>query len=281
MKEISFDQIVQATKEAVMSIAYDLPMDVQNKLEEMRGKEDGDIAKHMLDVIIENAKLSRDEFRPMCQDTGMAVCFVTLGQDVHITGGAIEDAINEGVRQGYEDGYLRKSVVKDPVFDRSNTQDNTPAVIHYKVVPGDQLTLEFGAKGFGSENMSQLKMFPPSAGLEGAKEFVLKVVSEAGPNACPPLIVGVGLGGTFEKAALLAKEAALRSVDKVNPDPNLAALEEELLEKVNDLGVGPQGFGGKTTALKVNVNVYPTHIAGLPVAVNINCHAARHIKVEL
>lgn len=259
-------------------MAQDLPMDVQNKLEEMQKYEDSPIAKEMIDIIVENAKLARTEFRPMCQDTGMVICFVKLGQDVKIEGGSIEDAINDGVSLGYEEGYLRKSVVNNPL-ERINTKDNTPAVIHFEVVEGDDFVLEFGAKGFGSENMSQLKMFPPAAGLQGVKDFVLKVVSEAGPNACPPLIVGVGLGGTFEKCALLAKKAAIRSVDEKNPNKMLADLEEELLVKINDLGVGPQGFGGKTTAIKVNIEMYATHIAGLPVAVNINCHAARHVKV--
>lgn len=259
-------------------MAQDLPMDVQNKLEEMQQYEDSPIAKEMIDIIVENAKLARKESRPMCQDTGMVICFVKLGQDIRIEGGSIEDAINDGVSLGYEEGYLRKSVVNNPL-ERINTLDNTPAVIHYEVVEGDELILEFGAKGFGSENMSQLKMFPPAAGLQGVKDFVLKVVSEAGPNACPPLIVGVGLGGTFEKCALLAKKAAIRSVDMKNPNQMLADLEEELLIEINKLGVGPQGFGGKTTAIKVNIEMYATHIAGLPVAVNINCHAARHVKV--
>ena len=278
MRTIKYQDIVEQTKIACMKMAVDLPEDVQNKLEEMRQYEDADLAKEMLDIIIENAKLARLENRPMCQDTGMVLCFVKMGQDVHVVGGSIENAINEGVRAGYEEGFLRKSVVNNPI-ERINTKDNTPAVIHFEIVEGDVFSLEFGAKGFGSENMSQLKMLPPSAGLEGAKEFILKVVAEAGPNACPPIIVGIGLGGTFEKAALLSKKAALRSVDEENPNEMLAKLEKELLEEVNKLGVGPQGFGGRTTALKVNIEMYATHIAGLPVAVNINCHAARHAKV--
>lgn len=280
MKVVQYKEIVEATKAACMQMAVDLPKDVQDKMEEMRSKEDGALAAQMLTKLIENAELAREEFRPMCQDTGMVVCFVTVGQSTIIEGGSVTDAINEGVALAYDEGYLRKSVVNNPI-ERINTKDNTPAVIHFDVVEGDVFEMEFGAKGFGSENMSQLKMFPPAAGIEGAKEFIYKVVKEAGPNPCPPIIVGVGLGGTFEKAALLAKKAALRSVSSVNPDPILAALEDELLEGVNNLGVGPQGFGGKTTALKVNVNMYATHIAGLPVAVNINCHAARHIKVVL
>lgn len=280
MRIIKYNEIVEQTKIACMKMAVDLPADVQNKLEEMRQYEDAALAKEMLDIIIENAKLSRLENRPMCQDTGMVLCFVKIGQDVHVEGGSISDAINEGVRAGYEEGFLRKSVVNNPL-DRINTKDNTPAVIHFEIVEGDEFILEFGAKGFGSENMSQLKMLPPSAGLQGAKDFILKVVSEAGPNACPPIIVGVGLGGTFEKAAVLSKKAALRSVDEENPNEMLAQLEKDLLEEVNKLGVGPQGFGGRTTALKVNIEMYATHIAGLPVAVNINCHAARHAKVVL
>lgn len=278
MKTIEYSEIVKQTKIACMKMAVDLPMDVQNKLEEMRKEEDYALAQEMLDIIIENAKLSRLESRPMCQDTGMIICFVKMGQDVHVVNGSIVDAINQGISEGYEEGFLRKSVVNNPI-ERINTQDNTPAVIHFEVVEGEDFILEFGAKGFGSENMSQLKMLPPSAGLEGVKEFILKVVSEAGPNACPPLIIGVGLGGTFSKAALLSKKAALRSVDEINQNPILEKLENELLEEINKLGVGPQGFGGKTTALKVNIEMFATHIAGLPVAVNINCHAARHAKV--
>lgn len=280
MKEVTYDQIVEQTKIACMKMAVDLPMDVQRKLEEMNKQEDGELAKQMLDVIIENAKIARDENRPMCQDTGMVVCFVKMGQDVHVTGGAIEDAINDGVAQGYEEGFLRKSVVNNPI-DRVNTKNNTPAVVHYTVVPGDVFEMEFAAKGFGSENMSQLKMFPPAAGIEGVKEFVKQAVIDAGPNPCPPIIVGIGLGGTMEKCAMMAKRAAIRSVDSYNENPTVAALEKELLDEINKLGVGPQGFGGKTTALKVNIEMYATHIAGLPCAVNINCHAARHVKVEI
>ncbi|WP_423364538.1 fumarate hydratase [Mycoplasma sp. P36-A1] len=280
MKEVKYEQIVAKTKEACMKMAVDLPMDVQRKLEEMNSKEDGTLAKQMLNVIVDNAKIARAENRPMCQDTGMVVCFVKIGQEVHVTGGAIEDAINEGVALGYDEGYLRKSVVNNPI-DRINTKNNTPAVVHFTVVPGDVFELEFAAKGFGSENMSQLKMFPPAAGIEGVKEFIKQVVRDAGPNPCPPIIVGIGLGGTFDKCAIMAKRAAIRSVDSFNPNPKVEALERELLEEINNLGIGPQGFGGKTTALKVNIEMYATHIAGLPCAVNINCHAARHVKVEI
>lgn len=280
MKVITYQQIVEETKLACMKMAYDLPMDVQHKLEEMRQEEDAALAQEMLDIIVENAKIARLEYRPMCQDTGMVICFVKMGQNVMVEGGSIEAAINEGVALGYDEGFLRKSVVNNPI-ERINTKNNTPAVVHYEVVEGDDFVLEFAAKGFGSENMSQLKMFPPAAGLAGVKEFIKKVVVEAGPNACPPIIVGVGLGGTFEKCAMMAKKAAIRSLDVVNPNPMLADLEDELLKEVNELGVGPQGFGGKTTCLKVNIEMYATHIAGLPVAVNINCHAARHVKVVL
>lgn len=216
----------------------------------------------------------------MCQDTGMACVFVELGQEVQVTDGSLEEAINEGVRQGYGDGYLRKSVVKDPL-NRVNTKDNTPAIIYYDIVPGDKMKITVAPKGFGSENMSQIKMLKPSDGLQGVKDFIIKVVKEAGPNPCPPIVVGVGIGGTFDKAANIAKKALIRSVDVRNEDPFYAELEKEMLEAINELGIGPQGFGGKTTALAVNIETYPTHIAGLPVAVNINCHATRHAEIEL
>ncbi len=216
----------------------------------------------------------------MCQDTGVACVFIEIGQEVQVVGGALEDAINEGVRQGYKDGYLRKSVVKDPL-DRVNTKDNTPAMIYYNIVPGDKLKITVAPKGFGSENMSQIKMLKPSDGLQGVKDFIIKVVKEAGPNPCPPIIVGVGIGGTFDKAATIAKKALIRSIDVRNENPFYAELEEELVTMINELGIGPQGFGGKTTALAVNIETYPTHIAGLPVAVNINCHATRHAEIEL
>lgn len=280
MKTITYQEIVEQVKIACLKMACDLPADVQARLEKKVQTEDGDLAKEMLNIIIENANIARAEKRPMCQDTGMVVCFAKVGQDVHIEGGLLADAINEGVRLGYTEGYLRLSVVNNPL-DRLNTLDNTPAIVHYDIVAGDKLTLELAAKGFGSENMSQLKMFPPAAGIEGAKEFILKVVKEAGPNPCPPVIVGVGLGGDFEMSAILAKKAAIRNLDEVNPDAKLLALEEELENSINELGIGPQGFGGKTTTLKVNIEMYATHIAGLPVAVNINCHAARHLKVVL
>lgn len=234
----------------------------------------------MLDKIIINSDIASKENMPMCQDTGMAVIFVELGQDIHIVGGGLKEAINEGVRQGYSEGYLRKSVVKDPLT-RVNTGDNTPAVIHIDVVDGDELKITIAPKGFGSENMSRIKMLKPSDGVEGVKEFVLETVKIAGPNPCPPIIVGVGIGGTFEKAAELSKKALLRSIEERNKDTYYSDLEDELISKINKLGIGPQGFGGKTTALGVNIETYPTHIAGLPVAVNISCHATRHAEIIL
>jgi len=229
-----------------------------------------------LEQITENYRIAEREHRPICQDTGLACVFVNVGQDVHIVGN-LTDAVNEGVRQGYKAGYLRKSVVRDPI-DRVNTGDNTPAMIYYDIVPGDKVEIIVAPKGAGSENMSQIKMLKPSDGAQGIKEFILKVVEDAGPNPCPPIVVGVGVGGTFDKAALLAKKALLRNVNERNTDPFWADLEEEMLQKINELGIGPQGFGGKTTALCVNIEQFPAHIASLPVAVNINCHVSRHVK---
>ena len=238
------------------------------------------IAEGILDKILMNSEIARSEKVPMCQDTGMTCVFIEVGQDVHVVGGNLEEAINKGVAAGYEEGFLRKSVVKDPI-SRENTNDNTPAVIYYNIVSGDKFKITIAPKGFGSENMSQIKMLKPSDGIEGVKEFILKVVREAGPNPCPPIIVGIGIGGTFDKAACLAKRAAIRRIDASNVNPYYEELEKELLEKINKLGIGPQGFGGRTTALAVNIETYPTHIAGLPVAVNINCHASRHVSEEL
>jgi len=280
MKEINVSEIIKAVRKLCIDANYYLGNDVKNALINARDKEDWAIAQGILDKIIANAKIAENEDMPMCQDTGMACVFVELGQDVHIVGGNLEEAINEGIRRGYGDGFLRKSVVKDPL-DRVNTKDNTPGVIYYNVVPGDKLKITVAPKGFGSENMSQLKMLKPSDGLQGVKDFVLKVVKEAGPNPCPPIIVGVGIGGTFDKAANLAKKALIRPVQIRNSNPFYEELEKELLELINNLGIGPQGFGGRSTALAVNVESYPTHIAGLPVAVNINCHATRHAEVEL
>lgn len=280
MRTIDASKITEAVKNMVIEANYFLPRDVMEALKNARENDDWKLSQDILDKIIENAEVASNERVPMCQDTGMAVVFVKMGQEVVIENGFIEDAINEGVRQGYEEGFLRKSVVGDPL-NRVNTKDNTPAIVNYEVVPGDKLTLMVAAKGFGSENMSRLKMLKPSEGLQGVKDFVLETVELAGPNPCPPIVVGVGVGGTFEKVSLLAKKALMRDLDKYNENPFYADLEKELLEEVNALGIGPQGFGGKTTALKVNIEYFPTHIAGLPVAVNINCHATRHKEVTL
>ncbi len=280
MREIQALNIIETVKKLCIDANYYLSEDMRRRFEEAKEKETFSIAKGILDILVENADIAKNENMPMCQDTGMAVVFVEIGQDVHVVGGSIEDAINEGVRRGYEEGYLRKSVVGDPI-ERINTKDNTPAIIHYNIISGDNLKITVAPKGFGSENMSQIKMLKPSDGVDGVKEFVLKVVKEAGPNPCPPIVVGIGIGGTFEKSAYLAKKALLRSTDKRNSNEYYANLEKELLELINGLGIGPQGFGGKTTALAVNIETYATHIAGLPVAVNINCHATRHAKAYL
>lgn len=275
MREVHVSKITETIKKLCMDANYYLGDDIKNKFYEFKDKETSKLGKEILDILINNSEIAEKEQMPMCQDTGMAVVFMEIGQDVHIVGGNVEDAINEGVRQGYIEGYLRKSVVKDPL-DRVNTKDNTPAIIHYNIVPGDKIKITVAPKGFGSENMSRLKMLKPADGVEGVKRFVLETVKEAGPNPCPPIVVGIGIGGTFEKAAFLAKKALLRSIDEENKNPYYAKLEKEILDEINKLGIGPQGFGGLTTCLGVNIEVYATHIAGLPVAVNINCHATRH-----
>lgn len=274
MREISAQQITETVKRLCMEANCHLPRDMKACIESSHARETWETAREILERIMENYQIADANDRPICQDTGMACVFLKVGQDVHITGD-LNAAINEGVRQGYGEGYLRKSVVRDPL-DRVNTNDNTPAMIYYDLVPGDQLEITVAPKGFGSENMSQIKMLKPSDGLQGVKDFILKVVEEAGPNPCPPVVVGVGVGGTFEKAAYLAKRALMRPVDQRNADPFYAELEREMLERINALGIGPQGFGGRTTALAVNIEQCPTHIAGLPVAVNINCHVTRH-----
>lgn len=279
MKEVNVSDITKAVKRMCIEANYYLSDDIRDRLKEAYQNETWSIAKDILEKIMTNADIAKNENMPMCQDTGMTCVFVDMGQDVHITNGSLEVAINEGVRQGYEEGYLRKSVVKDPL-DRVNTKDNTPAVIYYNIVPGDKLKITVVPKGFGSENMSKIKMLKPADGIEGVKEFILEVVKLAGPNPCPPTVIGIGIGGTFDKAANLAKKALIRPTAIRNSNPFYADLEKELLEKINGLGIGPQGFGGKTTALAVNIETYPTHIAGLPVAVNINCHATRHAEVE-
>ena len=276
MREISALQITEVVKRLCVDANCYLPQDMKNCIKGCFAEETWPQAKEILERIMENYQIAERESRPICQDTGLACVFVSVGQDVHISGDLTE-AIHEGVRQGYTEGYLRKSVVRDPL-DRVNTGDNTPAMIYYDIVPGDKVEITVAPKGAGSENMSQIKMLKPSDGLQGVKDFILKVVEEAGPNPCPPIVVGVGVGGTFDKAAFLAKKALTRSTDKRNPDPFWAELEKEMLEKINGLGIGPQGFGGKTTALCVNIEQYPTHIAALPVAVNINCHVTRHKK---
>lgn len=280
MRELNVSEIVNSVKKLCIEANYYLSDDVKNKIKEASDKETWPMAKGILDKILNNVDISKNEDMPMCQDTGMACVFIEIGQEVHVVGGTIEDAVNEGVRQGYTEGYLRKSVVKDPL-DRVNTKDNTPAVIYYNIISGDKLKITIAPKGFGSENMSQIKMLKPADGVEGVKEFIIKVVKEAGPNPCPPIVVGVGIGGTFDKAAALSKKALLRPLAQRNESEFYANLEAELLEKINALGIGPQGFGGRTTALAVNIETYPTHIAGLPVAVNINCHVTRHSEIEL
>lgn len=279
VREIEAAKITDTVKRLCIQANVILPEDVKNCIIKRKSEENWAPAREILDRIEENFELAAAENVPICQDTGVACVFLEIGQEVHIAGGDITQVVNEGVRQGYAEGYLRKSVVRDPL-DRVNTGDNTPAMIYYDIVPGDKIKITVAPKGFGSENMSQIKMLRPSDGIEGVKAFVLKAVEEAGPNPCPPIIVGVGIGGTFDKAALLAKKALLRETGTPSADPLYAKLEEELLEKINALGIGPQGFGGKTTALAVAVEHYPTHIAGLPVAVNINCHVARH-KTEV
>ena len=276
MREIAASVVTDVVKRLCIEANCYLPRDVKNCIEKSRAEEPWPQAQEILDRIIENYGIADEKFQPVCQDTGMACVFVKIGQEVHVDGN-LSEAIHEGVRQGYTEGYLRKSVVRDPL-DRVNTGDNTPAMIYYDIVPGDKIEITIAPKGFGSENMSQIKMLKPSDGLQGVKDFVVKVVEDAGPNPCPPIVVGVGIGGTFDKAALMAKQALLRNADSENANPFYADLEKELLEKINALGIGPQGFGGKTTALAVNIETCPTHIAGLPVAVNINCHVTRHQK---
>lgn len=275
MREVNVEQIIETVKNLSIEANYFLGSDIKEALKKCREEETYELAGQVLDKIILNSEIAKNEQMPMCQDTGMACVFVEIGQDVHITGGKLEDAINEGVRRGYDEGFLRKSVVGDPIR-RVNTNDNTPAIIYYDIVDGDKIKITLAPKGFGSENMSKIGMLKPSDGLEGVKKFIIDTVKAAGPNPCPPMVVGVGIGGTFDKAAYLAKKALIRPVNTSNKDEFYKDLEEELLTKINELGIGPQGFGGKTTALGLNIEVYPTHIAGLPVAVNINCHATRH-----
>ena len=276
IRTVNTEDIVKNIKEMCIEANHYLSKDMDKALKDATVSEKLELGKKILNQLQENLKIADEEMIPICQDTGMAVIFLEVGQDVHFEGMAIEDAVNEGVRQGYTEGYLRKSVVGDPII-RENTKDNTPAVIHYSIVPGDKVKITMAPKGFGSENMSRVFMLKPADGIEGVKEAVLTAVKDAGPNACPPMVVGVGIGGTFEKCALMAKEALTREVGSHSDIPYVKELEEELLERINKIGIGPGGLGGSTTALAVNVNTYPTHIAGLPVAVNICCHVNRHV----
>jgi len=281
MREVHVDEITKAVKELFLKANYELPEDVEKAFKEALKKEESEAGKEVLNLILLNAEVAKKERVAYCQDTGVAVVFVQLGQDVRVVGGDINKAIEEGVRQAYKEGYLRASMVWDPVFERKNTGDNTPPVVHYEIVPGDEIRIFAAPKGGGSENTSRLAMLKPADGWEGVKNFVLETVKLAGPNACPPFTVGVGIGGNFEYCAYLAKKALLRPVGQRHENPLIAKVEEELLEEINKLGWGPMGFGGKVTAVDVKVEMYPCHIASLPVAVNIQCHAARHAEVEI
>ena len=280
MRIINVDLVVSAIKEMCIEANHFLSQDMKDAIEEAAKKEESVVGRQILEQLQENLNIAKQEMIPICQDTGMAVIFMEIGQDVHFEGGFLEDAIHEGVRQGYGEGYLRKSVVGNPIL-RKNTGDNTPAIIHYSIVPGDQVHITVAPKGFGSENMSRIFMLKPSDGIEGVKNAVLTAVKDAGPNACPPMVVGVGIGGTFEKCALMAKRALSRPIDKRSEDSGMRELEEELLERINRSGIGRGGLGGTVTALAVNIDSYPTHIAGLPVAVNICCHVNRHATRSL
>ena len=280
IRTVSTEDIIKNVKEMCIEANYYLSKDMDKALKDATASEKSELGKKILNQLQENLKIADEEMIPICQDTGMAVIFLEVGQDVHFEGMAIEDAVNEGVRQGYKEGYLRKSVVGDPII-RENTKDNTPAVIHYSIVPGDKVIITMAPKGFGSENMSRVFMLKPADGIEGVKNAILTAVKDAGPNACPPMVVGIGIGGTFEKCAILAKKALTRPVGVHSDIPYVKELEEEMLEKINQLGIGPGGLSGTTTALAVNVNTYATHIAGLPVAVNICCHVNRHVVREV
>ena len=277
MREIDVSLIQDAIKRMVMKINIEYPQDLQACMQQAYENEQHPIAKSTLSFLLKNASIAKEEQLPICQDTGMAIVFLTIGQDVHLIGGSLSEAVNQGVAQGYAEGYLRKSVVDDPLFERINTKNNTPAILYTTIVEGDQVEILVGAKGFGSENMSTITMLKPAQGLQGVKDTVLQAIRHAGPNACPPMVVGVGIGGTFDYAAMLAKKATLRE-ELHNPDPRYAQLEQELVQEANALGIGPQGMGGNTTVFRINIEQYPTHIAGLPCAVNISCHVTRHAK---
>lgn len=281
MRTIDASQITAAVAKLAVEANYFLGDDMRSALETAKEQEESPLGKAIIGQLVENACIARDEQVPICQDTGMAVVFMEIGQDVHIAGGDLFEAVNAGVAKGYTEGYLRKSVVSEPLFNRKNTGNNTPAVLHTTIVPGDKIKIILAPKGFGSENMSALKMYKPSDGLPAIKKFLVDTIFNAGPNPCPPIVVGVGIGGTMEKAAWLAKKALIRPVNQRNSHPEYAKLEKEFLDLVNQTGVGAQGLGGKITALAVNIEYYPTHIAGLPVAININCHATRHAEIEL
>lgn len=276
MRNINVNEITMNIKEMCIEANYKLASDVNTHIREASEKETSPLGKSILKQLNENLDIAESESIPICQDTGMAIVFIKLGQDVYIEGGLLEEAINDGIRLGYREGYLRKSVVSDPII-RENTKDNTPGVIYYDIVAGDKLEITVAPKGFGSENMSQIYMLKPSDGVEGIKHAVLETVKRAGPNACPPIVVGVGIGGSFEKSALLAKKALTRSIDIRSEKPHIRKMEEELLKEINKTGIGPAGLGGTTTALGVNIEIYPTHIAGLPLAINICCHVNRHV----
>ena len=280
IRSIETSVIIENVKEMCIEANHYLSSDMKEAMEQAVSTEKSELGQKILNQLQDNLKIAAEDMIPICQDTGMAVIFLEVGQDVHFEGMAIEDAINEGVRQGYVEGFLRKSVVKDPII-RENTKDNTPAVIHYSIVPGDKVKITFAPKGFGSENMRRVFMLKPADGIEGVINAILTAVKDAGPNACPPMVVGVGVGGTFEKCALLAKKALTRPVNEHSEIPYVAEMEEEMLNKINGLGIGPGGLGGTTTALAVNINTYPTHIAGLPVAINICCHVNRHVIREI
>jgi fumarate hydratase subunit alpha len=280
LRKINTINILEAVKKMSISSNINLCEDVKNSFKISREKEESDIGRHILDTLIENADIAKENRMPICQDTGMAVVFLEVGQEVLFEGQNITEAINEGVRQGYKEGYLRKSVVEDPLI-RNNTKDNTPAIIYYDIVKGDRVKITFAPKGFGSENMSRIKMLKPSDGVKGVEDFVIETVSNAGANPCPPIVVGVGIGGTMDKAAYMSKKALLRKIGDHSDLDHIKDMEKRLLKKINDLGIGPQGLGGRTTALSVNIETFATHIAGLPVAVNINCHASRHEEIIL
>ena len=277
MRTIHTDEIVKNIKEMCIQANYYLSPDMESAIKSAKEQENSSLGKQILGQLCENMKIAKEDQIPICQDTGMAIVFLKVGQDVHFEGQNITDAINEGVRQGYQEGYLRKSVVNDPLL-RVNTKDNTPAIIHYEIIPGENVEITVAPKGFGSENMSRIFMLKPADGADGVKKSVIQAVKDAGPNACPPMVVGVGIGGDFEKSAILAKTALTRDVDQESPLPHIAQMEKELLSELNQLGIGPAGLGGKTTVLKVNIETFATHIAGLPMAVNICCHVNRHVR---